>query len=414
MLHNIPDFENGIKIESVGMYLKEIKRINESHAGESTELFFRGQEVEFWKVEPSIFRDDMLSMEHRLMLSPLQKVPMEFRNMQDAFEIMTKYQHYGMCTRLLDLTTNPLVALYFACKKHGAIEYVNDDITEKIEPFGMIFYMASYPILADNVSVKIITFLSTRDLEKENDIESILDNMVKEGVISDKTRIAWMSENHISEFVEIIQNNYLVMPIYSNERLIKQSGAFLLPGLFAFTKDDDLKRSIITKCKKDLRNEFDETYFYIDGSDKDSILEELNWYNINESTLFPELEHQLNYIKRYNQAFTKPVTDFDKAFYVKGESQQKIILNMSAENEVVFKENVRQFIFERLGDELGKSVFDALIDNMIIDWYKRDSAKSKMKMAVTTLIKNAIDNPKKTADNIVDFTIDEYINLSVH
>lgn len=412
MLHNIPNFENGIKIESVGMYLEEIKRINESHAGESTELFFRGQEVEFWKVEPSIFRDDMLSIEHRLMLSPLQKIPMEFRNMQDTFEIMTKYQHYGMCTRLLDLTTNPLVALYFACKKHGVIEYVNGEEKESMEPFGMIYYMVSYPILADNVSVKIITFLSTRDLEKENDVESILDNMVREGIISDGTRNKWMSENYISKFIEIIQKNYLVMPLYSNERLAKQSGAFLLPGLFGFTKDDDLRRSVITKCKKDLRNEFEETFFYIDGSDKDSILEELNWYNINESTLFPELEHQLNYIKRHNQAYTKPVTDFDKAFYTTVASQQKEIINMSAEMEVVFQKNVRQFILEQLGDELGKSVFDALIDNMIIDWYKRDSAKSKMRMAVATLIINAVDNPKETADSIVDFMVDEYIKLS--
>lgn len=414
MSHNIQDFKNGIKIESVGMYLEEIKRINENRAGDSTELFFRRQEAEFWKVEPSIFRDDMLSIEHKLMLSPLQKVPMEFRNMQDTFEIMTKYQHYGMCTRLLDLTTNPLVALYFACKKHGAIEYENDGAIESKEPFGMVFYTASYPILADDTSVKIITFLTTRDLEKENDIESIFENLIREGIISDEKRNNWMSENHIDDFIKIIQNNYLVMPLYSNERLIKQSGAFLLPGLFGFTRDDNLKSSVITKCKKDLRDEFDETYFYIDGSDKDSILEELNWYNINESTLFPELEHQLNYIKTHNQAFTKPVTDFDKSFYIKDERLHKIIVNMPAEKEATFKENMRHFILDRLGEELGEAVFNILIDNMVIDWYKRDSAKSKLKMAVISLIKNTTDNPKETAKEIVDFVVEEYIKLSMH
>lgn len=69
----------------------------------------------------------MLSIEHKLMQIPLQKSPTEFRNLNSMFDIMTKYQHYGMCTRLLDLTTNPLVAFYFACKKHGAVKYITKD-----------------------------------------------------------------------------------------------------------------------------------------------------------------------------------------------------------------------------------------------------------------------------------------------
>ena len=77
--HKIPDYENdenAIRIESVGGFLNSLKTIrenNETITGESTELFFRGQETEFWKIEPSIFRDDMLSIEHKLMSKPLQK-----------------------------------------------------------------------------------------------------------------------------------------------------------------------------------------------------------------------------------------------------------------------------------------------------------------------------------------------------
>ena len=90
-------------------------------------------EIEFWDIEPSIFRDDMLSIEHKLMQIPLQKSPTEFRDLNSMFDIMTKYQHYGMCTRLLDLTTNPLVALYFACKKHGVVKYDTEDGEEEKE-----------------------------------------------------------------------------------------------------------------------------------------------------------------------------------------------------------------------------------------------------------------------------------------
>lgn len=411
-MYLIPDFDKGLKIDSVGTYLGEIKRINEDRAGDSTKLFFRGQETEFWNVEPSIFRGDMLSIEHELMVNPLQKVPMEFRSMQDAFEIMTKYQHYGMCTRLLDLTTNPLVALYFACKQYGVVEYKNDGVVESMEPFGKVFFKAAYPVLSDDINVKIITALSKKDLDKENDLENILEYLVVEGVVSNEKRTFWLSDEHIDDFIKVIQNNYLVMPLYSNERLVKQSGAFLLPGLFGFVRDSELEKSIIAKCKKDLRSEFDDTYFYIEGSDKDSILEELNWYNINESTLFPELEHQLNYIKHNNSAFTRPVGSFDMYSLERREGAQELIPVFKEELLERFNNEIRNYTNDRLGDALGEAVYNILQRNMVIDWYNRESIKSKMRMEIVSQILNKVDNARELASDIVNYIVDEYIKIS--
>ena len=46
-------------------------------------------------------------------------VPRDFSECKSALDYLVQMQHYGLPTRLLDVTTNPLVALYFACQPAG-------------------------------------------------------------------------------------------------------------------------------------------------------------------------------------------------------------------------------------------------------------------------------------------------------
>ena len=135
-MHMQLDTTDGIEITSVDEFMKEISILNQNKKDPNAQLFFRGQAVDYWDIRPSIFRDQMLSIEHNLMTEPLRQVPSEFYNLSESFEIMEKYQHYGMCTRLLDITTNPLVALYFACEHYEKEEYRDREnkSPEKVSP----------------------------------------------------------------------------------------------------------------------------------------------------------------------------------------------------------------------------------------------------------------------------------------
>ena len=60
---------------------------------------------------------------------------------------------------------------------------------------------------------------------------------------------------------------------------------------------EGLGEYIIKRAYKNVRDEFDEFSFRIPAESKEHILRELDFYNINEGSLFPELEHQMAYIK---------------------------------------------------------------------------------------------------------------------
>lgn len=219
--------DNLSEIDSVSSFISQVKSLREASDGASAELYFRGQETEFWDIEPSIFRDDMLSIEHKLMQIPLQKSPVEFREFNSMFDIMTKYQHYGMCTRLLDLTTNPLVALYFACKSHGKEFYDTEDGKIEREPDGVVYYTDKYyPSQSSDEEIKIVSALASYDLTKENTLSEILEKLRYDHIIDNDTKEYWLQKEGFKNFVKIIQSNYMVMPTYTNERLRKQSGVF--------------------------------------------------------------------------------------------------------------------------------------------------------------------------------------------
>ena len=389
------DSDNLIEIDSVSSFIEQVKKLRneEIENGSSKELYFRGQETEFWDIEPSIFRNNMLSIEHKLMQVPLQKVPTEFKDFSTAFDIMTKYQHYGMCTRLLDLTTNPLVALYFACKMHGEEEYETEEGIVEKEPYGVIYFTNKYySSLPSEQAVQIVSALSTYNLSSENTISEILEKLKQNKIIDNDTKERWLQTKHRQEFIDIIQNNYMVVPTYTNERLKKQSGVFLLASLFLFKLGTDINDSIISKTKGTLRTEFDDKYFYVSGNNKEEILKELDIYNINEATLFPELEHQLNHIRNTYETSARPVEEFVKYKEVYEPSKKSVYLYGEDLNDYIVND------FERIvkgvvtHDDM-ESIKNIIQKNFGVDWYKRESVLSGMRMDILGyyLLKKKID-----------------------
>ena len=102
------------EVTSVSDFIETIVLLNKE-AG--TEVFYRGHADENWELKPSIFRKpNGVEIEHQLFRDMVAHTPQSFSGCKSALDYLVQMQHYELPTRLLDVSTNPLVALYFACQ----------------------------------------------------------------------------------------------------------------------------------------------------------------------------------------------------------------------------------------------------------------------------------------------------------
>lgn len=115
---------------------------------------------------------------------------------------------------------------------------------------------------------------------------------LRNSTFNNKEEIQYLLHEIRSEkphFSPVIDSKHLEMvfcvrPKLDNPRIIRQEGAFFIFGI-----DDDK-----SKCAK---FEFQYKSFIINKSEKAKILKQLDILGINESTLFPEIEHVAKHLK---------------------------------------------------------------------------------------------------------------------
>lgn len=137
-------------------------------------LLYRGMSNAEWKLIPSLLRLPAYKydFEHNLALDFISEEPKLFENSKSNFENLTKMQHFGIPTRLLDFSLNPLIALFFACSenfsKYGRVvftfnrlHYFNEPLIENISTLHLYDSIFNMPLDEWLKNISISNYLSS-------------------------------------------------------------------------------------------------------------------------------------------------------------------------------------------------------------------------------------------------------------
>ena len=211
-----------MKIESILSFLKQIQQLKQDN---DYVYFFRGHSnAKTFELKPSIYRNNAwIDSEEILFKELVSHNPEEFKDCHSTMEYLVKMQHYSLPTRLLDLTTNPLIALYFAVCE---FENLHGEVLVLRIPKQNIRYYDS-----DTVSVISNLAKCSKDFE--------CDSSLPKDKFNDLEHIGYLlhqigfEKPHFQKCIDPNDINQVlcVKVKQSNPRIVNQSGAFLLFGV---------------------------------------------------------------------------------------------------------------------------------------------------------------------------------------
>lgn len=276
-------------INSISSLLKLIEKEKKS-AGDNR-LYFRGHKEHYPSVIPSVGRDDLLKSEDKLFKECILRNPDEFHGQRTTFQILAKMQHYGLPTRLLDISSNPLISLFFSVEEDEKTDGVDGELVIfSIPPKNIKYYDSDTVSVVSNIAKRPFKELSISKTNRGTK-ETNQDWLRRFNGLRDIEYLLHEIKDEKPYFAPVIKKEHLesiwcVKPLLNNRRIIKQDGAFLLFGI------DGSKEKLASYKPGD----FEPKVFRV--TKKPELRRQLALLGVSKDKIFPELDTTAQYLKK--------------------------------------------------------------------------------------------------------------------
>ncbi|MEE0510364.1 MAG: FRG domain-containing protein [Peptococcaceae bacterium] len=304
MIHNLSEF-----LSVLNKYNTQFSRKHKTGG-----FIFRGMSNASWPLLPGIYREHQedeitatvsdASSSRKIYQAKEYAILSHFKKeasgllphipMKDDFTWLQYAQHYGVPTRLLDFTANPLVAMYFCCRSesedNGVIWIIN---TVSFE------YWSNNELICNHLAAEY----NRKDLIDSimQEMQKIRDNSCLEGNYDGR----WDKKTRPLMFI----------PPYIDQRMSAQSSRFLLWGENQSALEDMIKPNNKMQLDTGMNVDFinDEHFLgkmIVPTECKKGIMKELDLLNINEKSIYPGLDGIGIYLNKYYEDNSDDCNDY--------------------------------------------------------------------------------------------------------
>lgn len=219
-----------IEFDSMSEFIKFCKEKRESQE-ETQNIYFRGENINCEYRLPGLYRTmDSEKWRYPKLIENTKEYYLDlfnelgWKHNEDIFLKLTNIQHYGGVTNILDITSNPLVALFFACLEGNTDKDNKDD--------GKIYILCSNnkeieKYYSDDV-IELNTILNFIDKSKVNRFLGIFDYL-KSKIPEDSSQAKIFSKTlSLEEFFSKFRTNLSTQITQANiesfgEKLFKEA-----------------------------------------------------------------------------------------------------------------------------------------------------------------------------------------------